>query len=93
MDEQTFYAKRTATDLEAMKHHKSVPVAYLLWFFLGVLGVHRFYMRNPWLGVIQLLTGCGFGVWWFIDLFLIPGRIRRINDDITNEFRQANGVL
>jgi hypothetical protein len=25
-------------------HHKDMCVAYLLWFFLGVFGVHRFYL-------------------------------------------------
>ncbi len=29
---------------EMQKHKKSVAVAYLLWFFLGSLGIHKFYL-------------------------------------------------
>lgn len=68
---------------------KSIGVAYLLWFFLGMLGAHRFYLGRTGTGItILVLTiassilsfiGIGFfiflipAVWVFIDLFLIPG--------------------
>ena len=42
-------------------------VAVLLCFFLGALGVHRFYLGDTVIGVIQLLTLGGLGVWVFID--------------------------
>ncbi len=51
--------------------------AALLCFFLGVLGVHRFYVGKIGTGIIQLLTGGGFGIWWVVDLILIiVGRFR-----------------
>jgi TM2 domain-containing membrane protein YozV len=55
---------------------KSTTVAYLLWFFLGWLGIHRFYTGHMVTGIIWFLTGalCGFG--WLIDIFLIPGLVR-----------------
>ncbi|MEI4196627.1 TM2 domain-containing protein [Roseovarius sp. E0-M6] len=34
---------------------KSVGVAYLLWFFFGLFGVHRFYIGRIASGVIMLL--------------------------------------
>ena len=52
---------------------RSVAVAYLLWFFFGVLGVHRFYLGRPLSGIIYFFTGGLFLIGWFIDLFLIPG--------------------
>ena len=58
---------------------RSTPVAYLLWFFFGLLGVHRFYLGRPISGVIYLLTGGIFMIGWLIDLFLIPGMVRIAN--------------
>jgi hypothetical protein len=46
-------------------------VALLLAFFLGVLGVHRFYTGHIAIGIIQLLTLGGCGVWALIDFILI----------------------
>jgi TM2 domain-containing membrane protein YozV len=39
---------------------RSLRTAYLLWFFLGLCGGHRFYLRRPWTGAIQalLFLGC-----------------------------------
>ena len=58
---------------------KSKGVAYLLWFFLGWAGFHRFYC-NKWItGFIWLFT-CGlFGFGWFIDLFLTSGMVDMAN--------------
>jgi TM2 domain-containing membrane protein YozV len=33
---------------------KSLVVAYLLWFFLGYVGAHRFYLGRPVSGLIML---------------------------------------
>jgi len=50
---------------------KSQLVAALLCFFLGGLGIHRFYLGYTWQGVVQLLTGGGCGVWALIDFIRI----------------------
>ncbi|MHC0037941.1 TM2 domain-containing protein [Pseudoneobacillus sp. C159] len=63
---------------------KSKTVAYLLWLFLGIFGVHRFYTRNYLIGILMLLTLGGGGVWWFIDLFFIGKRINKINGVVHN---------
>ena len=47
-----------------------VPTA-LLCFFLGVLGVHRFYVGKIGTGVLQLITLGGLGIWALIDLVMI----------------------
>jgi len=43
----------------------------LLCFFLGVFGVHSFYTRKTTIGVVQLLTLGGCGIWAFVDFIMI----------------------
>jgi TM2 domain-containing membrane protein YozV len=50
---------------------RSWLVALLLSIFLGGLGVDRFYMGYIGLGILKLITGGFFGIWWLIDLILI----------------------
>ncbi len=60
----------------------SVVAAYLLWFFLGFVSAHRFYLGRIGSAICQLVLNLlliGL-VWLVIDLFLIPawcGRSRR----------------
>ena len=46
---------------------KSKITAILLFFFLGGLGIHRFYLGYTLIGVIQLLTFGGFLIWAIVD--------------------------
>lgn len=46
-------------------------VAFLLCFFLGFLGAHKFYEGRAGMGILYILTGGLFGIGWFIDLISI----------------------
>jgi TM2 domain-containing membrane protein YozV len=50
---------------------KRVLPAFLLCFFLGLLGIHRFYVGKVGTGLIQLFTGGGLVIWALIDLIMI----------------------
>lgn len=72
---------------------KSVALAYVLWFFLGYLGIHRMYCGRVGSGVAMLaMTVLGWftfpiiighvllfavGIWWLVDLFLTAGMVMR----------------
>ena len=56
--------------------------AILLCFFLGSLGIHRFYLGYTLIGVIQLLTFGGFLIWVILDLIrLIIGSLKDSEDN------------
>ena len=56
-----------------MSEKKILP-AFLLCFFLGILGVHRFYVGKIGTGILQLVTLGGLGIWALIDcIMLIAG--------------------
>ena len=46
-------------------------ITVLLCYFLGIFGVHRFYVGKTGSGIAQVLTLGGLGIWKFIDLIII----------------------
>lgn len=60
---------------------KSYVITLLLALFLGGFGIHRFYTGYVWIGVIQLCTAGGFGIWSLIDIISIA----------LNKYRDAQG--
>lgn len=50
---------------------KRILPAFLLCFFLGCFGVHRFYVGKVGTGVLQLITLGGLGIWALIDFVMI----------------------
>jgi uncharacterized RDD family membrane protein YckC len=63
---------------------KSKSTTFLLCYFLGGLGIHRFYLGKMITGIVMLLTGGGFVIWWLIDLFrIVTGRLKdKQGDDL-----------
>ncbi len=50
---------------------KRILPAFLLCFFFGALGIHRFYVGKIGTGILQILTLGGLGVWTLIDFIMI----------------------
>lgn len=53
-----------------MSEKKILP-AFLLCFFFGVLGIHRFYVGKVGTGIAQIFTLGGLGIWALIDMIMI----------------------
>lgn len=86
---QNMYAKQDLTSQELQllasemdNRKKSTATTWILWFFLGNIGAHRYYLGKIGTGVAMTLTfGC-LGIWTIIDIFLINGMINKKNIEI-----------
>ena len=54
-------------------------VAWLLHLFLGLFGIHRFYMGKIITGVIYLCTGGMFGIGYVYDTLTLNDQIAELN--------------
>ena len=65
----------------------SKGVSYLLWmgWLFGFGGLHRFYLGKPVSGFFYVITWGFFGVGQIIDLFRLPGLVRRQNLKLLRE--------
>ena len=54
-------------------------LAWILLTFLGVFGIHRFYMGKVITGLLWLVTGGLLGFGWLYDLWTLNEQIDEIN--------------
>jgi len=83
----------TATYVPVKQHRQYVAISqadthskvvgYLLWFFLGLVGAHRFYYGKPISGIVWFLTLGLLGIGWIVDAFLIPS----MDEEADREFQ------
>ena len=66
---------------------KSQIIATILCFFLGGLGIHRFYLGYTGIGILMLLTFGLFGILTLIDFVrIIIGDLKPKDGDYTTKF-------
>ncbi len=64
------------------KNKRNLGLMLLLAFFLPV---QLFFLGRSGLGIIFILTGGGFGVWYVIEWFLTPKRVRDYNARVASD--------
>jgi TM2 domain-containing membrane protein YozV len=87
-------------------HKKSAPLAFVLCFFFGMFGAHRFYMGRFGSGLTQLIISSAGGataalligwpalivvwIWVLIDAFQVLGWVRDHNLDVLSRIEVAS---
>ena len=98
-DETNIYAVRTPSNgnfeiskpefliaqYEYRKNEKSKGTAYILWFLLGILGAHRYYVGDYLRGALLLFTLGGFVIGWLADCAYLSKRVEECNEDLETE--------
>lgn len=79
--QNTNYGEQQQFEQQRPKDDSRWLTALLLCWFLGVFGVHRFYTGDTAIGIIQLITLGGCGIWWLVDFIMI----------LLNTYKDSNG--
>ena len=69
---------------------KSKTTAYLLWFFFGLLGIHKFYLGKIGVGILYFFTFGLFFIGWFIDLFTLGTQVDVYNSLLYRQYGTNN---
>ncbi len=78
---------QNTNNLQSDNPPKFLTTLLFAWF-LGCFGIHRFYTGNIPIGIAQLLTLGGCGIWAYIDLILIC--FNKFKDGKGRYFRDYN---
>ena len=80
--------------MDEVESKKSWIVSLILCFFLGIFGIHNFYAKKIKIGIIQLVTLGGLGIWTLIDLIgIIQQKYSDKNGSIIRKKDSENEVL
>ena len=66
---------------------KSRAVSLVLCVFVGIFGVHYFYVGKIGMGILYLLTAGLFGIGWLVDVIrIIAGTFRDVDGFLVKEW-------
>ena len=100
-------SQETSPRFEANK--KSTLVAYAIWFGLGTMGGHRFFLKRTGSAVVMLIlfiisfatmwiglgtiTGIILVIWCLVDVFLIPGWVQGYNNALFDSLQASSSAV
>lgn len=70
-----------SADLRYQQGPIDYSAAWILLTFLGLFGLHRFYMGKFVTGIIYLLTGGLFLIGWLYDLWTLNEQVDELNQE------------
>ena len=77
--------------MHIMAEREKNPVLAFGWnAFFGWLGLDKFYLGQPLLGIVKLVTLGMFGLWVILDLFIVAGDTREINIKAAHRLRASH---
>lgn len=79
---------QTVIDELYLPKKKYVSLAMVLGLFLGLFGVHRFYLGKTLTATLMFLSAGGGLIWWLVDIFYIKKMVVEHNC-IENERQKA----
>lgn len=80
-DKYATICMKCGVSLKPIEEGRDWLATLLLCIFLGAFGIHRFYTNHIAIGIVQLLTLGGCGIWTLVDIILIA----------TGEFKDGDG--
>lgn len=83
-----------AIDKAPVEGEKNWVVAYLLSWFLGGFGAHRFYLAKYGTAIAMLLTLGGCGIWAIIDFICLSfNKLNDANDKPLTGYIKVLGMI
>lgn len=73
------YNMKISVDRRDYREQKRLLVAYKYGILGGFLGIHHFYLRRPYWGLLYLCTFGLVGLGWITDLFRMPELVKGCN--------------
>ncbi|XP_030378708.1 dnaJ homolog subfamily C member 22 [Scaptodrosophila lebanonensis] len=74
--------RKPGKEYNALPSQKSVVVAYILWLFGGIFGLHHIYLHRDRHAFLWWCTIGGYmGIGWLSEIFMIPEYVRDANED------------
>ncbi len=67
-------------DIKFQSGPLSYTIAWILLTFLGLFGIHRFYMRKWLTGILYLISGGIFGIGYLYDLWTLNDQLTMMNE-------------
>jgi len=80
-------------DFRYQKGDLDYTVTWILLTFLGLFGIHRFYMGKWLSGIVYLLTGGIFGIGYLYDLWTLNDQVSLINSGAYGPWQKRNNVI
>lgn len=83
-------SNNSSYSLKVSGEGKNLLLAYILWWFLGFIGLHRIYLEKKGTGITFIIlfilgfvtlfiTWIPLGIWWLLDAYFVYQYVKEAN--------------